>query len=99
MTGQVFMQISRVEAVNLAFGFEEFFGRGCLAILSEVGGADATSFRVGHGFGEGVAFLCVEGGDVHIGAAVQKSKLNVYNKTVIAFDTLLLSCKNVCAVS
>jgi len=80
MTGQVFMQISRFEAVNPVFGFEKFFGQSCLAVLSEIGGADATSCRVGHGLGEDVAFLVGDGGDIHIGAAVQK--------TVVAFDTL-----------
>ena len=80
MAGQVFMQISRLEAVNLVFGFEQFFGQSCLAVLSEVGGADVTSCRVGHGLGEDVAFLLGDGRDIHIGAAVQK--------TVVAFDTL-----------
>ena len=80
MAGQIFMQISRLESVNLVFGFEKFFGQSCLAVLSEVGGADTTSCRVGHGLGEDVRFLVGEGGDVHIGAAVQK--------TVVAFDTL-----------
>ena len=63
----------------MVLGFEKFFGQRCLAVLSEVGSADATSCRVGHGLGEDVRFLVGEGGDVHIGAAVQK--------TVVAFDT------------
>jgi hypothetical protein len=80
MAREVFEQMSRFESVNLIFGFEKFFGQSCLAVLSEVGGADTTSCRVGHGLGEDVRFLVGEGGDVHIGAAVQK--------TVVAFDTL-----------
>ena len=80
MAGQVFMQINRFESVNLVFGFEKFFGQSCLAVLSEVWSADATSSRVGHGLGEEVAFLVGDGRDIHIGAAVQK--------TVVAFDTL-----------
>jgi len=80
MAGQVFMQISRFEAVNPVFGLEKFFGQSCLADLSEIGSADATSCRVGHRLGEDVAFLLGDGGDIHIGAAVQKA--------VIAFDTL-----------
>jgi len=80
MAGEVFMQISRSESVNMVFGFEKFFGQSCLAVLSEVGSADAMSCRVRHGLGEDVAFLIGDGGDIHIGAAVQK--------TVIAFDTL-----------
>lgn len=79
MARQVFMQISRFEAVHLVFGFEKFFCQSGLAVLSEIGGADATSCRVGHGLGEEVAFLVGDGGDVHIGAAVQKA--------VVAFDT------------
>jgi len=79
MAREVFMQISSLESVNLVFGFEQFFGQSCLAVLSEVGGADATTCRVHHGLGEDVAFLVGDGGDVHIGAAVQK--------TVVAFDT------------
>ena len=78
------MQISRLEAVNLVFGFEKFFGQSFLAVLSEVGGADATSCRIGHGVGEDFAFLPGYGRDVHIGAAVQK--------TVVAFDTLPQTC-------
>lgn len=73
------MQISRPESVNLVFGFEQFFGQSCLAVLSEVGGADAMSRRVGQGLGEDVRFLVGDGGDVHIGAAIQKP--------VVAFDT------------
>jgi len=80
MAGEVFMQMSRFESVNLVFGFEKFFGQSCLAALSEVGSADAMSCRVRHGLGEDVRFQVGEGGDVHIGAAVQK--------TVVAFDTL-----------
>ena len=80
MAGEVFMQISRPESVNLVLGFEKFFGESCLAVLPEVRGADAMSCRVGHRLGEDVAFLLGDGGDVHIGAAVQK--------TVVAFDTL-----------
>jgi len=74
------MQISRFESVNLVFGFEKFFGQSALAVLSEVGGADATSCRVRHGLGEDVAFLLGDGRDIHIGAAVQEP--------VVAFDTL-----------
>ena len=80
MAREVFEQMSRFESVNLVFGFEKFFGQSCLAVLSEVGGADATSCRVRHGLGEDVAFLLGDGRDVHIGAAVQK--------TVVTFDTL-----------
>jgi hypothetical protein len=80
MTREVFEQMSRFESVNLVFGFEKFFGQSCLAVLSEVGGADATSCRVRHGLGEDVVFLLGDGRDIHIGAAVQK--------TVVAFDTL-----------
>ena len=80
MAGEVFEQMSRFESVNLVLGFEKLFGQSCLAVLSEVGGADATSRRVGNRVGEDVAFLVGDGGDVHIGAAVQK--------TVVTFDTL-----------
>ena len=80
MAGEVFMQISRSESVNMVLGFEQLFGQGALAVLSEVGGADATSCRVGHGLGEDVAFLLGEGRDIYIGAAVKKA--------VVAFDTL-----------
>lgn len=80
MAGEVFMQISRFESVNPVFGFEKFFGESCLAVLSEVGDADATSCRVGQGLGEEVLFLLGAGGGVHIGAAVQEP--------VVAFDTL-----------
>ena len=80
MAEEVCMQLSRLESVNLVLGFEKFFGKSGLAVLSEVGGADATSRRVGHGLGEDVAFLIGDGGDIHIGAAVQK--------TVVTFDTL-----------
>ena len=80
MAGEVFIQISRFESVNLLFGFEKLFGQGCLALLSEIGGTDAMSCRVGHGLGEEVGFLVGEGGDIRISAAVQQ--------TVVAFDTL-----------
>ena len=80
MAREVFDQMSRFEAVDPVLGFEKFFGESCLAVLPEVRGADAMSCRVGHGLGEDVAFLVGDGGDVHIGAAVQK--------TVVAFDTL-----------
>ena len=80
MAREVFEQMSHFEPVNLVFGFEKFFGQSCLADLSEVGGADSTSCRVGHGHGEDVTFLLGDRGDVHIGAAVQK--------TVVTFDTL-----------
>ena len=80
MAREVFEQMSRFEPVNLVFGFEKFLGQSCLAVLSEVRGADATSCRIRHGLGEDVTFLLGDGRDVHIGAAVQK--------TVVAFDTL-----------
>jgi len=80
MAREVFGQMIRFESVNLVFGFEKFFGQSCLAVLSEVGCADVTTCRVRHGLGKDVAFLLGDGGDVHIGAAVQK--------TVVAFDTL-----------
>jgi len=80
MAREVYEKMSRFESVNLVFGFEKFFGQSCLAVLSEVGGADATSCRVGHGLGEDVAFLLGEGRNIYIGAAVQK--------TVVTFDTL-----------
>ena len=60
MARQVFMQISRLEAVDLVFGFEKFFGQSCLVVLSEVGGADATSCRVGHGLGVKMSHSCSE---------------------------------------
>ena len=64
MAGEVFMQISRSESVNLVLGFEKFFGQSALAVLSEVGGADATTRRVRHRLGEDVAFLLGDGRDV-----------------------------------
>jgi len=80
VTGQVFMQIGRFESVSPVLGFEEFFGQSSLAVFSEVGGADATSCRIGQRFGEEVAFLIGDRGDIDICAAVQKP--------VVAFDTL-----------
>ena len=72
MAGQVFMQISRFEAVNLVFGLEQFFGQSCLAVLSEVGGADAMSPRHVYGLGEDVAFLLGDRRDVHINVDCQE---------------------------
>ena len=80
MAREVFEQMSRFESVNLVFGFEQFFGESCLAVLSEVLGADATTCQVRHGLGEDVALQLGDGRDIHIGAAVQK--------TVVTFDTL-----------
>jgi len=51
-----------------------------LAVFSEVRGGDATSCGVGHGLVEEQAVLVREGGDFHIGAAVEE--------TVVTFDTL-----------
>ncbi len=56
ISGKILMQVSRFKPENLVFWFEKFFGQSSLAVLSEVRGAEASSFGVCDGLAEGVRF-------------------------------------------
>lgn len=79
MVREVIEQVRCSEAVGMVFGLEELMGQCCLTVFPEVRSGDILAEMICNWLIEGLAFPFRDGGNIHIGAAVEES--------VIASDT------------